>query len=201
MKRDIVDIETINSEEMQSLARMKPPADLPFDIKKIGHVVLKVTDIARSVEFYTNVLGFRVSDVYPDSMMPGKMVFMRCNQDHHGVALVGGAPGATARHELHHLAFEVASLDEVMRARDHLKRNDVTIVFEGRRRAGVQVAVEFLDPDEHVLEIFWGLDRIEGDDKARPPEQWVAALSLEDAIDNAPLGQDTTLADDSLRQS
>ena len=168
MKRDVVDIASINSEEMQSLARMKPPTDLPFDIKKIGHVVLRATDIARSVDFYTRVLGFKVSDVYPDSMLPGKMVFMRCNEDHHAVALVGGAPGETKQHELHHLAFEVETLDEVLRAREHLKRNDVTIVFEGRRRAGVQIAVEFLDPDGHVLEIFWGLDRIEGNDKARP---------------------------------
>lgn len=201
MKRDLIDIDTINSEEMQSLAQMKPPADLPFDIKKLGHVVLKATDIARTVEFYTKVLGFRVSDVYPESMMPGKMVFMRYNEDHHGVAVVGGAPGETQHHELHHMAFEVETLDEVLKAREHLQRHNVTIVFEGRRRAGVQIAVEFLDPDGHVLEIYWGLDRIQGDDKARPPEEWVAALSLEEAIDNAPKGQDTTLADPGLRKS
>jgi catechol 2,3-dioxygenase len=43
----------------------------------------------RSVRFYTEVLGLRISDVYPDGMVPGGMVFMRFNEDHHGVALVG----------------------------------------------------------------------------------------------------------------
>ncbi len=37
----------------------------PFNLTKIGHVVLMSTDLKRSVEFYTGVLGFRVSDVYP----------------------------------------------------------------------------------------------------------------------------------------
>lgn len=201
MARDFVDTEGLNSADVQSLADKKPPADLPFDIKKIGHIVLRVTDVARTVDFYTRVLGFRISDVYPESMMPGKMVFMRCNEDHHGIAVVGNADGPTQRRELHHIAFEVATLDEVLRARDYLKRSGVEIVFEGRRRAGVQVAVEFLDPDGHILEIYWGLDQIKGDDKARPPHEWVATASLEDAIDHAPPGQDTTLADPSLRRS
>ena len=125
----------------------------PFTLQKIGHVVLRTADLQRSVDFYTRVLGFRVSDVYPGEMVPGGMVFMRCNADHHGVALVGAMPAAAEQRELHHLAFEVATLDEVFRARKHLREQGTRIVFEGRRRAGVQIAVEFLDPDGHKLEI------------------------------------------------
>ena len=66
-----------------------PP--LPFSLRKIGHVVLNVTDLEASVRFYTQLLGLEVSDRYPPSMVPGGMVFHRCNTDHHGVALVGGA--------------------------------------------------------------------------------------------------------------
>lgn len=201
MARDYVDIDALNSDEVQSLRQAKPPADLPFDITKIGHVVIRVTDVARTVDFYTKMLGFRVSDAYPDSMMPGKMVFMRCNEDHHGIAIVGNAEDQTQRRELHHIAFAVSTLDEVLRARDHLKKNGVKILFEGRRRAGAQIAVEFLDPDGHILEIYWGLDQIKGDDASRPPEEWVAVAGLEEAIDHAPPGQDTTLADPGLRRS
>ncbi len=199
MPRGVIDIEAINSPEMQAFKNKETPEDIPFSINKIGHVVLKVTDMKRSVDFYTQVLGFRVSDVYPDSMIDGKMIFMRCNNDHHGVALVGGAPHESKNIELHHMAFEVSTLDEVLLAREHLKKNDVRILFEGRRRAGVQIAVEFLDPDGHWLEIFWGLDQVGPRDKARPPEEWVEEFSLEDAIDNAPVGQDTALKDSSLR--
>ena len=163
-------------------------------------VVLKVRDIARSVEFYTQVLGFRVSDVYPDTMMPGKMAFLRCNADHHGVALVGGAKAEMDNSELDHLAFQVSSVDEVLRARDHLLSHQVKIDFMGRRRAGCQIAVEFRDPDNHRLEIFWGLDQLGTNQNARPPEEWREAFSLEDAIDNPPLGQDTTLGDPGLRK-
>ena len=198
--RGVIDSEALAGSEMQMLKNTRPPAGLPFDITKIGHVVLKVRDLARSVEFYTQVLGFRISDVYPDTMMPGKMAFLRCNADHHGVALVGGAEAEMDNSELDHLAFQVSSVDEVLGARDHLQAHQVKIDFMGRRRAGCQIAVEFRDPDNHRLEIFWGLDQIGTDQNARAPEQWREALSLEDAIDNPPSGQDTTLRDPGLRK-
>lgn len=195
MPRGVVDLEGLRSPETEALRRIAPPAGLPFNVTKLGHVVLRVTDLKRSVEFYTGVLGFRVSDVYPESMMKGGMVFMRCNADHHGVALVGGAQAPSAGRELHHLAFEVATLDEVVRAREHLQRHGVKIEFHGRRRAGCQVAVEFRDPDNHFLEIFWGLDQVGSDGRSRPAEEWREALTLEEAIANPPVGQDTTLHD------
>jgi catechol 2,3-dioxygenase len=200
MPRGIVDFEALRSEEIASLRQMRASPGLPFDIKKIGHVVLQVQEIDRSVEFYTKVLGFKVSDVYPDSMMAGKMVFMRCNADHHGIALVGSAQSGSQHVELHHVAFEVATIDEVFRAREHLRARNVKIDFEGRRRAGCQVAVEFRDPDGHWLEIYWGLDQVGTDGTIRRPEDWRECFSLEEAVDNPPVGQDTTLQDASLRK-
>jgi len=193
MPRGIVDLEGLKSPAAEALRRMAPPAGLPFNVRKLGHVVLKVKDLQRSVAFYTGVLGFRVSDVYPDTMMKGGMVFLRCNTDHHCLALVGGAKDDASARELHHLAFEVATLEEVLRAREHLRKHNVKIDFDGRRRAGCQVAVEFRDPDNHFLEIFWGLDQVGSDQRMRPPEEWAEELSLEDAIRHAPPGQDTTL--------
>ena len=186
---------TIDTEALRSAISTKTP---PFDLRKIGHVVLMVADLQRSIAFYTGVLGFKVSDIYGEDMMPGGMVFMRCNADHHGVALVGGAPGASQKRELHHMAFEVGSLDEVFRARKHLRESGATISFEGRRRAGVQIAVEFLDPDGHNLEIYWGLDQIGTEGVARPQAEWRGAKSLEEALANPPPGQQPVLHDHSL---
>ena len=143
----------------QCLRNAATPADLPFGIRKIGHVVLRASDLARSVAFYTRVLGFRVSDVYPEDMMPGGMVFMRCNADDHGVP----------------------------------------ITFEGRRRAGVQIAVEFRDPDRYWLEIYWGLDQVGPDGAVRPKEQWDWTHTLEEAIDRPVPGQHAVLRDRSRR--
>jgi catechol 2,3-dioxygenase-like lactoylglutathione lyase family enzyme len=148
---------------------MSDETPLQFQVRKLGHVVLNVTDLEASVRFYTEVLGLRISDRYPDSMVPGGMVFMRCNADHHGVALVGGAKKGE-RSSLNHFAFEVATLDEVFRTRAWLRKHGVPIVFEGRRRAGCQIAVEFQDPDGNNLEIYWGIDQ-------------------EDAVANLPPGQ------------
>jgi catechol 2,3-dioxygenase-like lactoylglutathione lyase family enzyme len=183
----MIDVERIKS--------MRPPGDTPFVLTKLGHVVLNSADVERSVRFYTEVLGFKVSDVYPDSMVRGGMVFMRFNADHHGIALVGSMPGPSPNVELNHLAFEVDSLDEVVRARNHLVRHGVAIDFEGRRRAGVQIAVEFRDPDGHRLEIYWGLDRVGADGYIRPASEWKLALSLAEAIADPVCGQDTTLND------
>jgi catechol 2,3-dioxygenase len=159
-----------------------------FELKKIGHVVLNVSDLEASVRFYTEVLGLQISDRYPDTMVPGGMVFMRCNTDHHGVALVGGAI-KLERTTLNHFAFEVGSPDDVFRARAWLRERGVPIVFEGRRRAGCQLAVEFQDPDGNNLEIYWGLDQIGTGGQARPAAEWRPAKTLEDAVANPVAGQ------------
>jgi catechol 2,3-dioxygenase-like lactoylglutathione lyase family enzyme len=183
-------------EEVKRLAR---PKGLPFRIGKIGHVVLNVRDVARSTRFYTEILGFQVSDAYPEEMVPGGMVFLRCNPDHHGIALVGSRGELTASRDLNHIAFEVGSLDEVVRAFAHLRRHGVPIDFAGRRRAGCQIAVEFRDPDDHRLEIYWGIDQIGSEGRARPATEWKGAKSIAEAIADPVRGQDTSLLDGALR--
>jgi catechol 2,3-dioxygenase len=179
--------------EVEKLKKLGRPKGMPFRIGKLGHVVINVRDVARSVQFYTEVLGFEVSDIYPDEMVPGGMAFLRCNPDHHGIALVGSMTAAAENAELNHIAFEVGTLEEVMRARDHLQKHGVEIDFEGRRRAGCQLAVEFRDPDNHRLEIYWGIDQIGSDGRARPKDEWKGVRGLEAAIADPVRGQDTTL--------
>ena len=179
--------------DVEKLKNMAPSRGMDFQIRKIGHVVLQVTNLERSTEFYTDVLGFKVSDVYPEEMMPGGMVFLRCNTDHHCLALVGAGDGENSNRELHHLAFEVASLREVLAARDRLREHGAKIDFAGRRRAGCQIAVEFRDPDNHSLEIYWGVDQVGSDGRVRPANEWHGVKSLEEALANPVPGQDTHL--------
>jgi catechol 2,3-dioxygenase-like lactoylglutathione lyase family enzyme len=193
MARREVDLHGLKRPEVEELRRMAPPSGLPFSLAKLGHVVIKVSDMKRSVAFYTGVLGLRVSDVYPETMMKGGMAFLRCNTDHHCLALIGGLQGDASARGMHHFAFEVATLAEVLRAREHLRRAGVKIDFEGRRRAGCQIAIEFRDPDDHHLEIYCFLDQVGSDGRVRPPEEWREETSLEDAIAQPAPGQDTTL--------
>jgi catechol-2,3-dioxygenase len=115
------------------------------------------------------------------------------NTDHHGIALFSASDAESRNAGLHHLAFEVGTLEEVFRAREHLRRHNVPIDFDGRRRAGCQIAVEFRDPDEHRLEIYWNIDQIGTNQKARPAEEWKGANSLEAAVADPVKGQDTAL--------
>jgi catechol 2,3-dioxygenase len=172
----------------------------PFQLGKIGHVALYVSDIQVSTRFYTEILGFEISDIYGDDMMPGGAVFLRCNPDHHGIALFKAGEANQAGGGMHHMAFEVPTLDDVVRARAHLRDHNVAIDFDGRRRAGVQIAVEFRDPDNHRLEIYWGIDQINPGEQARPAHEWKGAGSLEAAIADPVVGQDTRLQTPALLQ-
>ena len=89
----------------------------------------------------------------------------------------------------YHVAFEVGTLDEVFAARERLREQGATITFEGRRRAGCQITVEFLDPDGHCLEIYWGLDQIGISGYVRPASEWKAMRTLEAAVANPVVGQ------------
>ena len=99
----------------------------------------------------------------------------------------GAAHGETS--SLNHFAFEVGSLDEVFRARAWLSERKIPLVFEGRRRAGCQIAVEFQDPDGNNLEIYWNIDQVGTEGAVRPASEWLAAKSLEDAVANPVKGQ------------
>ena len=180
------------------VAAMGRPTGLPFRINKIGHVVLHVSDIERSTQFYTEVLGFKISDIYAHNELPGGAVFLRCSADHHGIALFQARGKPVPGQGMNHVAFEVSTLDELLHVRQHLEKHNVLIDFQGRRRAGVQLAVEFQDPDGHNLEIYWGIDQVGSDGHVRPPEQWKGATSLEAAIADPVVGQDTTVRDKSL---
>ena len=162
-------------------------APLQFQLRKLGHVVLNVTDLERSVRFYTEVLGLR-SATATRSMVPGGMVFMRCNADHHGVALVGGAQR------------ERSEQPQSLRLRGGDARRGVPragVAARARRADRVRRASagrlpdrgRVPDPDGNNLEIYWGIDQVGTNGYVRPASEWRQARTLEDADRNLPPGQ------------
>jgi catechol 2,3-dioxygenase len=160
-------------------------AQSPVRIRKLGHVVYRVRDVERTTKFYTEILNFRVSDVNEQGM-----VFFNTCGDHHTIAIAPAKAGETAEQPakeqlgLSHFAMEVTSLDELFEIRDFLKRKGVPITFEGRKGAGSNIGVEFLDPDGYQLEIYCSMDQIGPENRARPSSQWNRVKSLEDARAN-----------------
>ena len=62
----------------------------PIHTRKVSHVLLHVSDVERSVKFYTEILGFQESDRNHLGM-----VFLRNGTDHHTFGLVPGPKDAT----------------------------------------------------------------------------------------------------------
>ena len=170
--------------EMPQLGTMELTAQTtPVRVKKLGHVVFTVSDIERTTKFWTEIMGFQVSDRNEHGM-----VFLRHGSDHHTIALVPaksqrdlpkeGQPG------FHHCALEVASVSELFKIREFLRAKGVKIVYEGRRGPGSNPGVEFLDPDGFNIELYASMDQIGLDGKSRPADQWSRAKTLEEAVAN-----------------
>jgi catechol-2,3-dioxygenase len=122
-----------------------------FNILKLGHAGYHVLDMQQAVKFYSEVLGFRVSDWRGDFF-----VFLRCNTDHHALNFVtGDSP------RLHHLAFEVIDWSEVNKFADWLARNQTHLVWgPGRHIIGHNVAAYTNTPDGVRVELYCELDQM-----------------------------------------
>ena len=155
----------------------------PIKINKIGHFVYEVSDIERTVKFWTDVMGFSESDRNRHGM-----VFLRCNADHHGIGLrqtdASKRPPKGAGLEVEHLAFEVGNVEMLLKARDYLNANNIPIIFEGRKGPGCNISLNFLDPDGYEFEIYYGIDQVDESGKIRPSSHYRRADTLEEAIAN-----------------
>jgi len=146
-------------------------------IRRIGHVVLRVPDLAATTGFYTRVLGFRVSDE-----IDGQAVFMRPHPSpyHHGIALFQGAAA-----KLHHVNFMVSEIDDIGRAMDRFARNGVRIVYgPGRHRPSDSFYLYFLEPDGLTLEYSFEMEEFPAAN-ARAPRNLVPNRTSTDFVESA----------------
>lgn len=111
--------------------------------RKLAHVVLNTVDIDRATDFYTQVLGMRVSD-----WSEHQMSFLRCNPEHHVIAF-NQAPWTS----VNHVAYEMASVDHFMRGVGSLKTHGVQPKWgPGRHGPGDNTFSYYTDPAELVCE-------------------------------------------------
>ena len=127
-----------------------------MQVHGLGHVVLKVRSLERSVPFYENVLGLKQVGGFPD-----RMAFFSISDNHHDLALlqVGeaapdapeGAPG------LAHVAFKIGDdLEALREAKAHLEASGVEIHRTAEHI--VSKSIYFHDPDGNQLEVFVDAD-------------------------------------------
>jgi catechol 2,3-dioxygenase len=139
----------------------KPPlGDRP---ERLAHVNLNSVDVDGSAAFYENALGFRLTD------RSQVMAFVRCNSDHHAVVMTEANVCG-----LNHVAFQMPSLDAVMRASGRMIDAGFLVAWGvGRHGPGNNVFAYFIDPVGFVIEYTAEVLQVDDRHVARGPDHWV----------------------------
>jgi catechol 2,3-dioxygenase-like lactoylglutathione lyase family enzyme len=131
-------------------------ATAPVPPRRVGHVVFGSPDVAATVAFYRDGLGFKVSDVVDG----GIGCFLRCSTDHHNL-LVMPAPVPC----LNHYAMEMDDIDAIGLAGTAVVagRPDASVYGPGRHVLGANLYWYLLDPAGGMFELFADMDQITDD--------------------------------------
>jgi catechol 2,3-dioxygenase-like lactoylglutathione lyase family enzyme len=126
---------------------------------KLSHVVINSPQPEALVAWYDRHLGFSLSDTLFSPHMGEMMYFLRCNPQHHSLAI------ARCPHvSLHHASFELRGIDEYMRGTGRLLRAGVEKVWgPGRHLAGNNTFSYFLDPQGNTVEYTTELECLDED--------------------------------------
>ncbi|WP_343525460.1 VOC family protein [Sphingomonas sp.] len=119
--------------------------------QKISHIVLHSPDHKAAVQFFIDVLGFRLSDWLGDFM-----AFLRCNTAHHRIAFLPGPPC------LNHVAYDVPTIDDMMAGIARLKKAGTDIRWgPGRHTAGNNTFSYFTTPNGFAVEYTSELEHVD----------------------------------------
>jgi len=121
-------------------------------VRRLNHAVLYVKDLAASVDFYTDALGFEVR-----MEIPGRAAFLSAQgtaNDHDlGLfAVPDGTLPAGAYIGLYHLAWEVGTLAELAQTRDRLEARGALVGASDHR---VSKSLYAKDPNGIEFEVMW----------------------------------------------
>jgi catechol 2,3-dioxygenase len=148
-------------------------------IRELGHVVLQVTDLDRSLKFYRDTLGLPV--VSEGSPGGRRMAFFSLGEKHHDLALLelgpGGAPHDKGRAGLFHVAFKIG--DDIEALREAKARIDAAGVPVVRTTEHLTTLSLYLsDPDGITVELFVDTDPATWRDKPQALGGFAKPLAL-----------------------
>jgi catechol 2,3-dioxygenase len=122
-----------------------------------SHAVLLVRDMEEMIDFYSNVLGFEVTDrgPFPAPDAEGaEIVFLsQVDTDHHQIAFVDKKRDGNPPNSVDHFAFRVDCLDDV-------KEMDKILAEDGRVKNRLPLthgnawSIYFADPEGNAIEVF-----------------------------------------------
>lgn len=149
---------------------------------RIGHVHLKVSDLARSLAFWRDVLGFEVMQELKSA------AFLSAGGYHHHIAINiwesrGGSPPPANSTGLYHVAIlypDRATLGDALR-----RLVEAGIPLDGASDHGVSEALYLHDPDGNGVELY----------RDRPREEWPHDDAGRLSMVNRPLDLNALLAE------
>ncbi len=138
----------------------------------VNHVVLHSADRPRLEQFYSDVLGFKLSD-----NLNNFMTFWRCNTNHHSIALVGPRPDGSSG--LQHVAFELKDHLEWLKGIYAMGEAHMPPVWgPGRHLAGNNLFAYFNDPEGNRIEYTAEVEQIT--DPAYQPHVYMGEEAISD---------------------
>lgn len=129
-----------------------------MSVVRLNHAVLFVSDVERAAKFYREVLGF----VTVSEEAGFNAVFLKAEgtDNHHDLGLFGLGPAAEPKRRsqvgLYHLAWQVATIDDLVLARERLTAAGG---YTGESSHGATKSIYGADPDGNELEIMWLVPR------------------------------------------
>jgi catechol 2,3-dioxygenase-like lactoylglutathione lyase family enzyme len=128
----------------------------------IQHVALKTTHLETMVEFYTEALGFDISD-----WLLRECAWLRCNSNHHTVVFMQGNPG------IDHIGYTIGDGQELLRWADYLGRQQVPILWgPGRHGAGNDLFLQIADTEGIRVELSAESLQFYDQEVTTPPRLW-----------------------------
>ena len=139
-----------------------PQPDVADRPVRLAHVVLNSHDVAASQRFLERVLDFTLSD------RTKIMAFLRCNSDHHSLALADADQDS-----LNHIAFLMPDIESVMRGGGRMKDAGHPIEWgPGRHGPGDNAFNYFIDPNGVAIEYTAEVLQVDDSYVARGPDDW-----------------------------
>jgi catechol 2,3-dioxygenase-like lactoylglutathione lyase family enzyme len=161
-------------------------------ITRLNHAVLFVRDIQRSVDFYTNVLGFKRIDMTPEGFAGAAFLQAPGSTNDHDLGLfeIGAEAGPSDAGRtavgLYHLAWEIDTLEEMRQLATSLAQHGA---LAGSSDHGTTKSLYGKDPDGLEFEIAWIIPADRLDEAAREARKQIRRLDLDREI--ARYGGDT----------
>ena len=133
-------------------------------VQELGHVVLYVRDLDRSVEFYRSVLGWQQLGA-PASLGRLPIAMFSGGRTHHELLLIEVGDGATPipvgrRIGMYHFGLKVGDSDDELRAA-LARLHDADVQVMGATDHGVTHSLYLADPDGNEIELYIDVPGVE----------------------------------------